>query len=807
MAQFRAGHYKEAIALYKKLLQQGDNDDWYRQLARCYLERAKSFAARGMIKEALALWESHTLHAQPPYRNYDQYLLWLILSGDRPKIETALRQLNAHQLDKEYPMLSAILGLLALTRHPEWRTLLPVDSAFMAHLATVSDALQADDLQSAEEALQHLPYRSAMRDLRLLLKACQKISDTPDEFQLSLNKIPSHSPYAAVAKLLGVCSERGAKLAEAMSRLDSQQRHLIADIIGLSDSQRQLIDALSLQQGDLTIKAKFRLAVQFQSLFGAESAKRFCLALLNDYPLGQKEFRKNFGAIDEFEHNRIKALLSEEQHRYEAAESHWRRCIKLLRKKDTGNPLQIALILRHMAGNRSEPEQAVQLLEESLEYDPTDKEALVQITTFYGGQSSSDRYRHWLQRSETLFPRDVELLTLAAKVANRDRDYRKTVHYAHAILQIDPMNSFAKQTLVSGHLNQARQYLTSKQYRRAENELEHAELLKRGKDQKLQTQLLRALLIYADGDKTRGLQLLKQTLEKRHHDPLNMQFQAAMEALLCGLPVATLLRALPATTADFRLSKTELSRLIEQLAEYGAEQGRQGLINKALERIKAPLKKSLTELGEEDQLLLSLCRTLYALEHHELMRHCIKSVKKSLKEPLWSFYQVYAETSGDPGRCTFSQVGALKSNLELAVSNKDRQARLLLEDYLDRYHETRRTPETDRLLDQIQQYIREQPVEKLFDHVPDEVMAKIDKKLETLLKKTSPERLVQDLLATGGGTSRFLLAVMNDPALFTALMTLKAADELGVDLQIGVEDVLNFFDANQTSPDSLPFPF
>jgi tetratricopeptide (TPR) repeat protein len=52
----KSGKYKEAIKLYKKLLQTSDADLCREPLANCYVQRAIGFAAKGMHKEAQVLW-------------------------------------------------------------------------------------------------------------------------------------------------------------------------------------------------------------------------------------------------------------------------------------------------------------------------------------------------------------------------------------------------------------------------------------------------------------------------------------------------------------------------------------------------------------------------------------------------------------------------------------------------------------------------------------------------------------------------------------------------------------------------------
>jgi tetratricopeptide (TPR) repeat protein len=174
LSQFRCGKYKEASELYKKLLQGAENHAWRQQLADCYLQRALAFAEKRQYKDALVLWENYSRHVSPPYQYYDRYITWLILAKNPAATRTCLQQLSARQLDKEYPALAALLGLLIITEHPEFRPALPQDSAFTAHLQIVQQVLHSyreNDLGGLDAALKHLPYRSAFRDVRTLLKA------------------------------------------------------------------------------------------------------------------------------------------------------------------------------------------------------------------------------------------------------------------------------------------------------------------------------------------------------------------------------------------------------------------------------------------------------------------------------------------------------------------------------------------------------------------------------------------------------------------------------------------------------------
>lgn len=798
-AQIDAGHYKEAIALYKKLLQKDDNAEWYGQIAYCYLERAKNFAARGMIKEALVLWESYTQYATPPYQDSDHYLLWLIATNEQTRVQDHLKQLDGRQLDKDYPGLAAILGLLILTRYPRLQQAIAEDSVFSKHLQTVQSALDSQTLDDLLGLLKGLPYRSVFRELRSLAKASQLASVSPSDVCSLLDKFSGHSPYRAAADLLRISTYQGAQLAEQMACLNEQQRHVLAEIKGLSHQQLELIDAYSEHHGLLTDQIKFDLIIKFHSLFGDVISQRLCLTLLNQYPAGKKDYRSSFGEIDEFESHRLKALYYEQKHQYQDAEPHWRRCIKQLEHKGGDSLVKIALILRHMAENQSDPAQANELRIDSLEYDRDDKASLLQILRYYSqSEDSSEQYQHWLAKGLTQFPEDSELLTIAIETAVREKAFRQAVEYADALLTIDSLNGLAKQTLFTGHLIRARELLIHNP-QEAEQELETAGKLKSGKPQALRIQLLRALLTIAGGDNLNGLERLSETLSMLHDDPINRYFQAAIEARLCNLSVEKLLQAI-ATYQDYRLNAQELTTLIRQISHYESEVSEHTLIREALEDINTPLVQSLPDFSTDGSLLISFCQTIEKIGAFDLIQSCIDCVEESWEKPIWVYYQIYCDTQGDPGQCDRQHEHLLTTSLNKAKSDKDPLASVLIEHYLDRYHDSVETPT-------LEQFQSAGPVEQLFAHVSDDIRNQIDVKVEALCQQVSPEQLIEDLSPEHAKNSKLLVSIVNDPNLYTALMMLKAAEELSIDVGISVDEVLSFFNVDKPARRFFSFPF
>ena len=76
--------------------------------------------------------------------------------------------------------------------------------------------------------------------------------------------------------------------------------------------------------------------------------------------------------------------------------------------------------------------------------------------------------------------------------------------------------------------------------------------------------------------------------------------------------------------------------------------------------------------------------------------------------------------------------------------------------------------------------------------------------MDSLFKKTSPEHLVNDLIKNTANTQQVFLAMMKDPDLLTALMILKSADSLKIDIDVSIADVLKVFNIDHRS-NKLPF--
>ena len=83
------------------------------------------------------------------------------------------------------------------------------------------------------------------------------------------------------------------------------------------------------------------------------------------------------------------------------------------------------------------------------------------------------------------------------------------------------------------------------------------------------------------------------------------------------------------------------------------------------------------------------------------------------------------------------------------------------------------------------------PLEQLFAQIPEDELLKLTKKTEALTVTTTPEQLVEDLIKESDSHEHILQAMMQQPDLYSALITIKAASSLG--LSISVSHTLKSF--------------
>lgn len=263
---------------------------------------------------------------------------------------------------------------------------------------------------------------------------------------------------------------------------------------------------------------------------------------------------------------------------------------------DRDGPFKIALILQHIA-EFYEMDEAVDWYEKSLEYDPDNREIYLKIIRTHAHQGlKSDDFKEWLEKCLTKFPDDLDFLLLAIKDALHKKAFKKAAQFAERLLKIDPVNTYAKQTLFRCYLAHTRKLLTSKKFHLIEAELKRAQALTLGKRYQGLADLMQGFFVYSSDDPKQGVLLISEALNKLDDSSVNRRFFAAMETSLLKLSTSPLLDALPSVPKKYVLSEPELTRLVELVQHYVEEDdAKYSNIHRALETVKAPLKSAIKE--------------------------------------------------------------------------------------------------------------------------------------------------------------------------------------------------------------------
>lgn len=808
LSQFNAGAYKEASDHYKNLLKIKNTEFWRTQLGLCYLYRATEMATKDMIKEAIVMWDNYAEQSTPPLHYFDHYLIWLLVSKSYAKLKTNLSKLSAADLDVHYPELASVLGFLILTSQPELASLLPQDSVFHVHLQIVREAIQAfrdNDVDKLESVLKKLPFRSAFRDFRSLVKAVLLTSSNSEQARSALLKISETSPYQAAAQtVLTYLSEENV-FVERVIQHNTLQRKMLIQAKGLSKKHFDLLELVSKQNKNLNAKFVFNLAIKYQALFETDQVKRFCHDLLPSYVLGLKDYIKHFNESSLSDKYRLMALQAERERNVDEAYFCWESYINQLKNNVPDNAYKIALVQRYLA-ERVPLEEAIQFWIESLTYDPDDRESYFKILTHYEAEKSKEdqvQYKHWLEKSLSQFPQDVEFLALAVKQAMCTKAYKKAAKYAKSLLSYDPVNTIAKQSLFECHLAHARRLLNTKKFHLVAQEIQAAEQISLPKRLQTQAQLLRGFYQYLSESKEQGLVTIRQALNT---DTSYAHIQVMVESLLLNLPAAPFLKGLPALKGVL-LSESAMNQLLTIIKTYKDQRVSNTVLNAALDKIKTVLRTSVQKQNFSEELTLSLCQTLDAVGYFVLLSYVAKLAQAKWRKPVWVYYQVYADVGGDAYKLSSVAVGQLEDSAYEAYQQKDHQTEMLINRLIDRYHKSRVGFQFKNFnFSFIQDEEEDGILENLFNHLPDAVISKIIRKVELIRQTSKSENL---LLEAAKSIPQNLplpkkMSIMLNPDFVSAFLMLKAAEELDMEIGITLANVIEYFETKTKLP-KIPF--
>ena len=674
-------NYKDAIDVYKLLLKREPQPEagWRDSLAKVYLERARQLAQKAMHREAAVLWENiPTLCGQTPQP--DLYLDWLLRSGQYAK---AMRAYANHAA--ALPAggeLETLLAALALAGQKEVLQAIPPDAPLRTHLTAAQAALRAYTQGEAEDAvrerLKAISIRSPYRDLRQALAALLKLETDPTGALALVERIPPTSPYQDLVEL--VRASAATDPARALLALTPAQREL-AGLFGLDARQLKLLKDWARLGDRPSDKAKFEFIAANLALFDREQARRACLALLLGYPQGSKTYSNLFGPLPPFEAQQLKALRAErEDDDLDRTLRDWQGCVDLLRHEtDPDSRLMAALILRHMAellrkgdDGWDDGEQLRDCLEQSLRFDPDDRDAYLQLAILYKEVDNDKEYHQWVEQAVKRFPDDPLVLLAAVKTATARKAHKKAAGFAARVLELDPINTKARTVLINAHLAHARKLMRADKYALAEKELDSAGQLERDNARTGIVEINRGLLALQQRQRDLGRRWLREGV-RLAGSPLLAWVRLAVETLRLKLEPADFQR--DADLSDPRklnASRADLLALAQLLNAYREEEVKD--LDTVLEDLEKPLQRTIKALTSEDDLLL-ICESLHQAPHYGLLEYAAtRALEVQPERSLFVYYQIYGRAEGDLDLVKDRDYDRLEQAMERATAAKDHRA-------------------------------------------------------------------------------------------------------------------------------------
>ena len=651
-----AARYKDAIEQFKELLKRERRPEWLEGLAAAYAGRAEQLAAKGMIKEALALWRTRSDACNVPLLD-GRYVGWLLKNG---QVEQALGFLAA--VEKLPPEAQAAaqtqLAPAVLVAPDALLAGLAADSPVLQHRAAARAALAAcahGDEAALAAALQAISFRSPYRDLRPLLRALSLHASDPQQAASALARVPEKGPFEPLAQVLQVCLMPAGEWLAGLRGLDEAGRTLVLDLKGCPPAQRALVLDLMARTGDAPTPVElFDLAMRHCRAMTGGIVRPLCLRLLPHAPQRLDAFRANLPPLAAAEQERVLALAAELKQDPDRAEPHWLRLVKLLSATPATSATpagqqRAALVLRRLADEHSHhsPDgslcaHAQDWLAQSLKLDPADRATHLRLVRDARLHGSLKQARSLLDAARERFPDDAPLLQEAVEVALAAGAFKKAAGLAKQVLQLDPINPRVRTLIGRAHLSHARKQIDAHNRAAARRELDEAATWLRSADER---GLVRLLQGFAAESAAAADSLWHEAVAEL--GPLLGAFHLLMEGGRSGLEARVLLgRAGVDLAAPPSVEQTvALAQGLNLLPE------RDRALHAVLAALRGMLERAAGALHLSESEHVLVCEALLRHEQQALTRRFAKAaLERWPQRPVFVYLDAAAQYGAQPWR-------------------------------------------------------------------------------------------------------------------------------------------------------------
>jgi tetratricopeptide (TPR) repeat protein len=476
-----SGRHREAIAGFKQLLKLEPCAEWRAALADAYTGRARELTAKGMLKEALVIWENRTRLGEGVSFELDQAAL--LLRMGRVESVLALFADTDAVPTIERNRLRSLLAARLLAGEEIIISRLPADDPVVLHAETAKAALAAycaGDDAALRTALAAIPFRSPYRDWVQILKALQRLHESPEEAAGLLDRVSESSAFGPLRRAAQLALLPEANFRETILDADKSAARFAYLLRGWSEERVSLWQELNRLGTSHRSEKLLRLMYRHRNVLGEDWIRRRGLRLLiGNYPasldwpasMGEHTTRTEEAIL-------ITAWNAERRENLWDQQEYWERYAHYLIQEpnDDGSDLErnmrIALALRRCertndflshATPSDDPEDLGRVLaknlEESLRWDPDDRETYLRLIRYYRLAKHLKDVRRLLEQARCRWPQDMQIFDAALNAALDGGSFKKAAGLAREMLALDPINSGVRERLVGAHLSHARKQI------------------------------------------------------------------------------------------------------------------------------------------------------------------------------------------------------------------------------------------------------------------------------------------------------------------------------------------------------------
>lgn len=689
---YSAGDYKNALSRYERVYKEHPDPLIKESLVACLLARSEQLSQKHMYLEASALFAKLQSLAPESLNAYD-YLACLIKAR---AYEKAHALCQAYSLEQHLiPSEAAACLVAASIANPSASDALT--SHFEQDKRIANQILASLDTNPSPESLlpqlKTISLRSALKDLRLLTQSMLSFQTNPEDALRLAKEIKSTSPYYAIAQVIIMACQTDIDLFMSLADLSTLQLNLLQKLKGWTTKQRDTLVTTAntlIKQGGAVKKIKYLSQLDNISV---SILKPLCLSLYDGNNATWNLISTRFGE-DLFVKYQFKAIQSEDKGEPWDCIRLWDECIAAIKKDTTRPQTMIGLIKLRQYFILSEQccpnhEECADWLIESLDYLPSRKKTYTTLCEHYVKEGNKKLYEKWLSNMQKQFPEDTEVLLQTATQSIKKKTYTKAITLLKKALSLDSINVKAKQCLAQTYFEKAIYELSRKKFSNAACDLNHAKAMQQYMASPSLVFIAGYFLALSQGDKAMAQEQLdsayKQSGNKFFINYLlhyciaewQLKIQGADDLLTWDYSNKNAFDALTQGMQEIRnyLKKSDIQRF---------------LILDVNKHLKQQIACAIKESSKQEDFE-QLCSLFFDLKWFaSLLLTANTALKRHKKSSVFHYYQVQAQTKGNPAAISNKQYHALIDSLHRLPEDERSKTGALIAALLDKAEKYRK---------------------------------------------------------------------------------------------------------------------